>query len=53
MTGMHLNIPDINECELQKLNNCSMNKETCVNYLGSFKCVCQPGLTGEDCETGR
>ena len=32
---------DINECDLT--NSCGKNAE-CVNSVGSFECVCNPGL---------
>ncbi|KAM7478072.1 hypothetical protein LguiA_026285 [Lonicera macranthoides] len=31
---------DINECEDQSLNHCSMG---CENNLGGYRCICDPG----------
>ena len=47
-----MQILDINECELHK-HNCSLNKERCINLLGSFKCICKQGFTGNLCEVGK
>lgn len=37
---------DTDEC----LNNPCLNGATCENLVGSFKCTCPPGFTGERCE---
>lgn len=35
----------MNECEYG-INNCSKNS-ICENQLGSYKCICLPGYTGD------
>ena len=39
---------DLNEC----LVNICQHGGTCLNNLGSFKCQCPPGWTGQYCERG-
>jgi hypothetical protein len=36
---------DINECE-ENLDNCSENAD-CINYPGTFDCVCKDGFEGD------
>ena len=40
---------DIDECEE---NNC-MNYATCRDGVNSYDCLCQPGFTGNLCETSK
>ncbi|XP_072903727.1 uromodulin-like 1 [Hemitrygon akajei] len=51
----HLETKDINECEHEELNSCSL-RATCSNTDGSHNCKCQSGFTdrnpsgqGRDC----
>ena len=39
---------DINECSP---NRCQ-NGATCVDLVGSYRCDCKSGYTGNNCETG-
>lgn len=38
---------DEDECQMAFLDSCPSLAD-CVNTQGSFKCVCMPGLTGEN-----
>ena len=40
--------PDINDCAPSP---CA-NGGTCIDKVNAYKCVCVPGYTGENCETG-
>lgn len=42
-------ISDVNEC---KRSPCQ-NNGTCVNNDGSYTCLCEPGWTGQHCQTGK
>ena len=43
---------DFNECEDDANHNCS-GLSTCVNSPpGNYSCICHPGYTGLQCETG-
>ena len=46
----YLTHTDINECELG-LDNCFPNAR-CTNTIGSFECMCLPGLTGDGVTCG-
>ena len=46
-TGTRCNI-DINECRAEK-RVCGENKGKCINLIGSFKCDCYSGFSGENC----
>ena len=41
---------DVDECAMASTNDCNANAE-CVNTVGSFRCNCKPGFTGDgkDC----
>ena len=41
---------DVNECEV--LDPCQNGAEW-RNMFGSYECICQPGFTGKNCETGK
>ena len=41
--------PDIDECS-PSISYC-VNKATCINTAGSYKCTCASGYTGINCET--
>ncbi|XP_051870446.1 uromodulin-like 1 [Pristis pectinata] len=43
----HLETKDINECEHEELNSCSL-RATCSNTDGSHNCKCQSGFTDRD-----
>ncbi|XP_032889386.1 uromodulin-like 1 [Amblyraja radiata] len=43
----HLETKDINECEHEELNSCSL-RATCSNTDGSHMCKCQNGFTDKD-----
>ena len=40
---------DINECAKSPCKNGA----TCQNIAGSYQCVCKPGYTESNCETGK
>ncbi|KAH3810204.1 hypothetical protein DPMN_138593 [Dreissena polymorpha] len=48
MFKLHLLPADINEC----LQNPCLNKGTCSNTEGSYKCTCPKGWRGANCEYG-
>ena len=37
---------DINECGEAEMDRCDRNA-TCVNNIGSYDCMCDPGYTGD------
>ena len=39
---------DMNECS----PNLCQNGATCVDLVGSYRCDCKPGYTGNNCQTG-
>lgn len=41
-------ILDVNEC----LRTPCSNKAVCINDMGSYRCVCPDGLTGQNCDYG-
>ena len=43
-----LNVSDINECSPDPCKNGG----TCVDLVGSYRCNCKTGYSGDDCETG-
>lgn len=47
--NMSLFILDVNEC---KRSPCQ-NNGTCINNDGSYTCLCEPGWTGQHCQTGK
>lgn len=41
---------DIDECFVY--SPCK-NGATCINEVGTFRCICAPGWTGENCTVGK
>jgi len=46
--GIHNALADIDECE-----GVECDKGVCVDGLAMYDCVCDPGYTGDHCQTGR
>lgn len=44
MSSICIPPPDINEC-VEGTNNCH-EKATCINLIGSYRCICRPGYSG-------
>src|SRR5699024_6309235 len=44
--GNGLNCSDINECQSNNTNNCSINTH-CNNTIGSYQCICNDGYEGD------
>ena len=34
------------------LSSPCLNQGTCTSHQDHYRCVCQPGFTGQDCEVG-
>ena len=45
-TNMLIQILDADECALASTNDCLTNAE-CENTVGSFKCTCKAGFSGD------
>ena len=39
-------IADVNECARNESNDCDKNAN-CINTVGSYRCVCKNGFTGD------
>lgn len=40
---------DVQECDVDQSNNCSLNA-TCNNTVGSYTCTCKGGFSGNGIE---
>ena len=45
----HITLLDIDDCE----SNPCKNGGCCIDGVDSYTCICSPGYTGHDCETGQ
>ena len=43
----------VNECEEADGNNSCGFYGTCIDGMGTFECICDPGYMGNHCEIGK